>query len=222
MSSRFQKRELGGREMCVRPADSSIRIHASSLRYLPSSMYQIQFGKGQTGVMPITAENVCPSEVLSEFAADVSTGLSKSQKELPAKYLYDEVGSALFEAITVLPEYGLTRAEERLLGPARWRDRTLASIGRGGGGTGKRKRPQNSTFTGSHCLAAGFRFLLRDRHFTHSSGPLLQSIEWGERCGGAWLTVPVSGGTRGNLQPPPRRRLSTGAFPRQQHREFRA
>jgi uncharacterized SAM-dependent methyltransferase len=160
-------------------------------------MYQIQFGKGQTGIMPITAENVCPSEVLSEFAADVSTGLSKSQKELPAKYLYDEVGSALFEAITVLPEYGLTRAEERLLGPARWRDRTSASIGRGGGGTGKRKRPQNSTFTGSHCLAAGFRFLLRDRHFTHSSGPLLQSIEWGERCGGAWLTVPVSGGTRG-------------------------
>jgi L-histidine Nalpha-methyltransferase len=30
-------------------------------------------------------------------------------------YLYDEVGTALFEAITLLPEYGLTRAEERLL-----------------------------------------------------------------------------------------------------------
>jgi len=37
------------------------------------------------------------------------------QRELPSKYLYDEVGSALFEAISVLPEYGLTRADTRLL-----------------------------------------------------------------------------------------------------------
>ncbi len=43
-------------------------------------------------------------------------GLSKPQKELHSKYLYDELGSALFEAITHLPEYGLTRADERLLG----------------------------------------------------------------------------------------------------------
>ncbi len=50
------------------------------------------------------------------FALDVRTGLAKAgQKELPSKYLYDEIGSALFEAITHLPEYGLTRAEERLL-----------------------------------------------------------------------------------------------------------
>jgi len=51
----------------------------------------------------------------SEFARDVFDGLNASQKILPAKYLYDEVGSALFEVITLLPEYGLTRAEERLL-----------------------------------------------------------------------------------------------------------
>jgi L-histidine Nalpha-methyltransferase len=50
------------------------------------------------------------------FAADVRSGLCRaSQKELPSKYLYDDVGSALFEAISVLPEYGLTRADERLL-----------------------------------------------------------------------------------------------------------
>lgn len=42
-------------------------------------------------------------------------GLCKAQKELHSKYLYDELGSALFEAITYLPEYGLTRADERLL-----------------------------------------------------------------------------------------------------------
>ncbi len=50
------------------------------------------------------------------FAEDVRTGLLRpGQKELPSKYLYDEVGSALFEVISVLPEYGLTRADERLL-----------------------------------------------------------------------------------------------------------
>ena len=51
-----------------------------------------------------------------EFAADVRAGLTRAvQKELPSKYLYDDVGSALFEVISVLPQYGLTRADERLL-----------------------------------------------------------------------------------------------------------
>src|ERR1700688_2587745 len=56
------------------------------------------------------------TDTLSEFAEDVRSGLSRpGQKELPSKYLYDAVGSALFEVISVLPEYGLTRADERLL-----------------------------------------------------------------------------------------------------------
>lgn len=51
-----------------------------------------------------------------EFAADVRRGLVRNgQKELPSKHLYDEVGSALFEVISTLPEYGLTRADERVL-----------------------------------------------------------------------------------------------------------
>jgi L-histidine Nalpha-methyltransferase len=51
-----------------------------------------------------------------EFAADVRAGLTKpGQKELLSKYLYDDVGSALFEVICRLPEYGLTRADERVL-----------------------------------------------------------------------------------------------------------
>lgn len=50
------------------------------------------------------------------FASDVRAGLTRpEQKELLSKYLYDDVGSALFEVISVLPEYGLTRADERLL-----------------------------------------------------------------------------------------------------------
>ena len=52
----------------------------------------------------------------ADFIRDVQAGLGKSgQKELPSSYLYDEIGAALFEAITLLPEYGLTRADARLL-----------------------------------------------------------------------------------------------------------
>lgn len=49
------------------------------------------------------------------FGADVRDGLSKGQKELPSKYLYDAIGTELFEIITLLPEYGLSHAERRLL-----------------------------------------------------------------------------------------------------------
>jgi L-histidine N-alpha-methyltransferase len=52
----------------------------------------------------------------SEFAREVRAGLTRTdQKTLPCRYLYDDVGSALFEAITYLPEYGLTRADTRIL-----------------------------------------------------------------------------------------------------------
>lgn len=54
--------------------------------------------------------------VSNRFALEVSAGLSQSgQKTLPCKYLYDAVGSILFEAICALPEYGLTAADARLL-----------------------------------------------------------------------------------------------------------
>ncbi len=49
------------------------------------------------------------------FAADVRQGLSRRPKELSAKYFYDAEGSALFEAITDLPEYYPTRTEIALL-----------------------------------------------------------------------------------------------------------
>jgi dimethylhistidine N-methyltransferase len=52
----------------------------------------------------------------NEFARDVRAGLTRAgQKTLSCRYLYDDIGSALFEAITFLPEYGLTRADARLL-----------------------------------------------------------------------------------------------------------
>jgi L-histidine N-alpha-methyltransferase len=52
----------------------------------------------------------------SAFARAVRMGLGREgQKELPSQYFYDAVGSALFEAITALAEYGLTRADARIL-----------------------------------------------------------------------------------------------------------
>jgi L-histidine N-alpha-methyltransferase len=52
----------------------------------------------------------------SDFAQDVLAGLAADPKCLLAKYFYDERGSALFEAITALPEYYPTRTELGILG----------------------------------------------------------------------------------------------------------
>ncbi|MEM1197480.1 MAG: L-histidine N(alpha)-methyltransferase [Pseudomonadota bacterium] len=49
------------------------------------------------------------------FRADVLEGLSQTQKAIPARWLYDDVGSQLFEDITQLPEYYPTRAETEIL-----------------------------------------------------------------------------------------------------------
>lgn len=49
-----------------------------------------------------------------DFAEDVRRGLSSGRKYLLPKYFYDELGSHLFEAICLLPEYYLTRAEAEI------------------------------------------------------------------------------------------------------------
>jgi dimethylhistidine N-methyltransferase len=49
------------------------------------------------------------------FLHDVIEGLSARPKRLPPKYFYDEIGSKLFEQITELPEYYLTRTELSIL-----------------------------------------------------------------------------------------------------------
>lgn len=49
------------------------------------------------------------------FAEDVARGLAASPKSLPPKYFYDEQGSLLFEQITELEEYYLTRTEAGML-----------------------------------------------------------------------------------------------------------
>lgn len=49
------------------------------------------------------------------FRADVIDGLSQPQKAVPARWLYDDAGSQLFEEITRLTEYYPTRAETEIL-----------------------------------------------------------------------------------------------------------
>jgi len=51
----------------------------------------------------------------AQFAADVSRDLRLTPKQLQSKYLYDPLGSSLFEAICRLPWYRITRAESALL-----------------------------------------------------------------------------------------------------------
>jgi L-histidine N-alpha-methyltransferase len=82
---------------------------------------------------------------LSQFALEVAEGLSgPSRKKLSPRFFYDDLGSSLFEAITLVPEYGLSRADERLLqihsrhiglktGP-------LCSVVELGSGTGKKTK----------------------------------------------------------------------------------
>jgi L-histidine N-alpha-methyltransferase len=54
-------------------------------------------------------------EVLDTLVEDVRDGLTRSFKELPPKYFYDERGSELFDRITALPEYYPTRCERQIL-----------------------------------------------------------------------------------------------------------
>lgn len=61
-------------------------------------------------------EHCLLSDSEMHLAEAVRTSFCKAgQRELPYACLYDEIGSALFEAITLLPEYGVSRAEMRLL-----------------------------------------------------------------------------------------------------------
>ena len=98
-----------------------------------------------------------PSDTrLAEFASDVHDGLQANPKTLPPKYLYDAVGSALFEAICLLPEYGVMRADERLL-REHAQDLTsllgpMTTVAELGSGTGRKTRALLSALAGRTAL----------------------------------------------------------------------
>ncbi len=74
----------------------------------------------ETQAAPVTEEkflihNLVKREPRAGLAEDVRRGLSSQPKRFLPKYFYDQLGSQLFEAICLLPEYYLTRAENEIL-----------------------------------------------------------------------------------------------------------
>jgi dimethylhistidine N-methyltransferase len=65
--------------------------------------------------MPETLNALTDRSLVAEFAADVERDLALTPKQLQSKYLYDALGSSLFDAICRLPWYRITRSETRLL-----------------------------------------------------------------------------------------------------------
>lgn len=70
---------------------------------------------------------ITTTSLIAEFAADVRRDLALPQKQLQSKYLYDALGSSLFEAICRLPWYRITRAESALL--TRYAGEVVAAVG---------------------------------------------------------------------------------------------
>src|SRR6266446_4706868 len=59
--------------------------------------------------------NLVKRDPRAGLAEDVRRGLATRPKRFLPKYFYDQLGSQLFEAICLLPEYYLTRAENQIL-----------------------------------------------------------------------------------------------------------
>ena len=76
---------------------------------------------------PVSTSAALDVDPLAEFAQDVAEGLALRPKQLPAKYLYDALGSTLFEAICELPWYNITRGERALL--EQYADAVVSGLG---------------------------------------------------------------------------------------------
>ncbi len=56
-----------------------------------------------------------PADLESQLRRDALRGLTAAKKSIPSKWFYDHKGSMLFDQITRLPEYYLTRSERQIL-----------------------------------------------------------------------------------------------------------
>jgi dimethylhistidine N-methyltransferase len=83
--------------------------------------------KPQVDEEKLFIHNLVTREPRAGLAEDVRRGLSTQPKRFLPKYFYDELGSQLFEAICLLPEYYLTRAENEIL--ERYADEIVSSVG---------------------------------------------------------------------------------------------
>jgi L-histidine Nalpha-methyltransferase len=74
----------------------------------------------------LVIHNLVKQDPSAGFAEDVRKGLSAEPKRLLPKYFYDELGSLLFDAICLLPEYYLTRAENEII--ERYADEIVSAV----------------------------------------------------------------------------------------------
>ncbi len=113
-----------------------------------------------------------PSSYAKALRADVLSGLTAVPKSLPPKYFYDERGSELFEQITRLPEYYLTRAEHAILTAhaaeiaALTRAETLVELG---SGTSEKTRLMLDALRGGGTLRAFVPFDVDAKVLTQAS-----------------------------------------------------
>ena len=78
------------------------------------------------GVAKLLIHNLVRFDPSAGFAEDVRRGLTATPKSLSPKYFYDELGSQLFDAICLTPEYYLTRAENEII--ERYADEIVSTI----------------------------------------------------------------------------------------------
>jgi L-histidine N-alpha-methyltransferase len=103
---------------------------------MPHSAVRVTCDNGMISSVGSTTE----SDPSLALASDVAEGLRQDPKRIPSRYLYDALGSRLFEAICRLPWYKITRGESALLerqGPAILADfrapPTVIELGAGSG-----------------------------------------------------------------------------------------
>src|SRR5688572_16346964 len=86
----------------------------------------LQPQQAQIGDEKFVIHNLVKRDPRAGLAEDVRRGLSTKPKRFLPKYFYDQLGSQLFEAICLLPEYYLTRAENEIL--ERYSDEIVAAV----------------------------------------------------------------------------------------------
>ncbi|MGH9970642.1 MAG: L-histidine N(alpha)-methyltransferase [Pyrinomonadaceae bacterium] len=80
----------------------------------------------EIGEQRLAIHNLVRQDPSAGFAEDVRKGLLSDPKRLLPKYFYDPLGSQLFDAICLLPEYYLTRAENEII--ERYADEIVGSV----------------------------------------------------------------------------------------------
>src|SRR5215470_1873727 len=105
------------RQVHVQPVGATRRILCHSPKPHTRDLPQLLPAPGALAIHGHKACKMIASQplVLPAYAEEVARGLTARRKHLPCKLFYDEAGSALFEEITQLPEYYLTRTELEIL-----------------------------------------------------------------------------------------------------------